>query len=380
MLSLLSLLLTACLPAGPASTASHASQGGAAVELRGLWVTRWGFKTEADVRRTIDAAADAHFNAVFFQVRGTFDALYDSELEPRSALPTGTLGQDPGYDPLAVAVDAAHARGLQLHAYLNTFPLWRGATPPPATEPTHAWSAHPDWVLADAAGVPMALNDGYVFADPAHTEVRARVAAVAADIAARYDVDGIHLDYVRYPKKGVYGAPADMPGLSVDPEYRGRLQREWVNQTVAGVSAAVDVPVTAAVWGIHTNEFGWKGVSQGSGSFYQDSVAFLERGLLDANIPMIYWPVTEQPGERLDFRTLAQWHVDHRAGRHVYTGITAEADKMSPAQVFEAIRVSREVGADGFVLFESTLSEPLFEQLSAQLMPQPALPPAMSWR
>ncbi len=377
---MLVLWLLACLSGGAPSSASHASQGGSAVELRGLWVTRWGFKTEADVRRTIDAAADAHFNAVFFQVRGTFDALYASELEPRSSLQTGTLGKDPGWDALAVAIDAAHARGLQLHAYLNTFPLWRGSEPPTASTPLHAWSAHPEWILADAGGTPMALNEGYVFADPAHPQVRARVAAVAADIARRYDVDGIHLDYVRYPKQGVFRAPADMPGLSGDPEYRGRLQREWVNQTVAGVSAAVDVPVTAAVWGIHTNEFGWKGVSQGSAGLYQDSVAFLERGLLDANIPMIYWPVTEEPGDRLDFRTLARWHVEHRAGRHVYTGITAEPDKMTSAEVFEAIRVSREVGADGFVLFESTLSEPLFADLSSQLMPQPALPPAMAWR
>lgn len=377
---MLTLLTLACLSATPSSSEGHASQSVPTVELRGLWVTRWGYKTEADVRRTVNAAADANFNAVFLQVRGTFDALYDSTLEPDSALLSGTLGQDPGWDPLAVAIDAAHARGLQLHAYVNVFPLWRGTTPPPPTEPPHAWSAHPDWVLADKDGVPMALNDGYVFADPAVPQVRERIAAVAADIARRYAVDGIHLDYVRYPSRAVRRAPADMPGLSEDPEYRSGLQRGWVNETVGGVSAAVDVPVSAAVWGIHTNDFGWKGVSEGANGFSQDSAAFLAQGLLDANIPMIYWPVTDTPGERLDFRTLAAWHVAHRAGRHVYTGITAEPDKMTPAQVLAAIRASREVGADGFVLFESTLSEPLYGALVADLMAQPAMPPVMHWR
>ncbi len=377
---MITLLLTGCLSSGAPTPASYASQSSPASELRGLWVTRWGYKTPDDVRRTLHAAADANFNAVFLQVRGTFDALYASPIEPRSALQTGTLGQDPGWDPLAVAVEVAHARGLELHAYLNTFPLWRGTEPPTAADPAHAWSAHPDWVLAPAGGEPMALNDGYVFANPAHAGVRERVAAVAADIDRRYDVDGIHLDYIRYPGRGVYQGPDDMPGLSDEPAYRGRLQREWVNQTVAGVSAVVQVPVTAAVWGIHTNAFGWQGVSQGSPDFYQDSSAFLARGLLDANIPMIYWPVTDTPGERLDFRTLAQWHVDHRAGRHVYTGITSEADKMTPEQVLQAVRVSREVGADGFVLFESTLSEPLFGALTAELLSEPALVPPMGWR
>ncbi len=373
-------MLMACLSAAPSSDLVFATAGEATPELRGLWVTRWGYKTEADVRRTIDEAASAHFNAVFFQVRGTFDALYASSLEPQSALLSGVFGQDPGWDPLALAVDLAHQRGLQLHAYINVFPLWRGSQPPSSVMPAHAYLQHPEWVLADKAGVPMALNEGYVFADPAHPQVRERIAAVARDISQRYDVDGIHLDYVRYPEAGVYRAPKHMPGLSNEPGYRAALQRGWVNETVGGVRQAVDVPVTAAVWGVHTNDFGWQGVLEGNASLYQDSVGFLEQGLVDANIPMIYWPVSATEGGRLDFRTMARWHVAHKAGRHVYTGITAEPDKMTPEQVMEAISVSREVGADGFVLFESTLGQALFDDLRAGLLKEPAPPPPLTWR
>ena len=214
-------------------------------ELRGLWVTRWGYSGEQDVRDTIAAAAAANFNAVFLQVRGTFDAFYSSPVEPWSSLMTGTLGQDPGWDALAVGVDEAHLRGLELHAYLNVFPFWRGLDEPTASDPEHARRAHPEWVVADRDGTPMALNDSYIFASPGNSEVRAHVAAVAADIDAHYDVDGIHLDYIRYPGSGYSHDAASVAAWDGSTSWED-FQREQVNLTVQGVSEAVSVPVTAA--------------------------------------------------------------------------------------------------------------------------------------
>ena len=85
-------------------------------ELRGLWITRWNFKSPQDIARIMTQASDAHFNTVFFQVRGRADALYRSRLEPWAEELTGTLGQDPGWDPLEVAVLEAHRKGLEIHA------------------------------------------------------------------------------------------------------------------------------------------------------------------------------------------------------------------------------------------------------------------------
>ena len=83
--------------------------GGTPQEMRALWITRWDFHTRDDISVIADKAAEANFNALFFQVRGNADALYSSQLEPWSSRLSGTLGVDPGWDPLALAVEEAHA-------------------------------------------------------------------------------------------------------------------------------------------------------------------------------------------------------------------------------------------------------------------------------
>ena len=115
-------------------------------EHRGIWVTRWTYRSADQVREIMDEVAQAGFNAVYFQVRGQHDAFYRSDIEPWAKDLTGVLGQDPGWDPLAVAVEAGHERGLEVHAYLNAFPMWRGETPPGEASPEHVWRTHPDWV------------------------------------------------------------------------------------------------------------------------------------------------------------------------------------------------------------------------------------------
>lgn len=312
------------------------------VEMRGVWVTRWTFSNAEQVESIMAELGDNGFNAVFFQVRGTFDAYYDSSHEPWAARLAG-LGTDPGWDPLAVAVEAGHANGLQVHAYINTFPMWSGTSAPSSTSIPHAYEDHSDWLLDG-----MELNSSYVFADPAEAGVQARVAAVAADIEAKYAVDGIHLDYVRYP--GPQYADAD-------------AGRKAVKDTVAGVQSAVDVPVTAAVWGIYENSYGWSGVSQGNVDYYQDSWAMAAEGLTDALIPMIYWSVKPTEGERLDFRVLVRDHVAHKGEGALYAGIGA--DSLSKDEVLECVRVARSEGADGVVLFDYTNVQAYLGELKA---------------
>lgn len=349
-------------------------------EMRGVWVTRFSWTHREELEVIFDEVADAGFNAVFFQVRGNFDAYYPSALEPWAAGLTGTLGEDPGWDPLQTAIDLGHARGMQVHAYINVFPFWRGTTPPPETSPVHAYRSNPSWVVADAAGTPMALNSSYVFASPGNPSVQQRVAAVAGDIARRYDVDGIHLDYIRYPgdqysrdATSVARYAADPGGLSWED-----WQRSQVKETVAGVSAAVDVPVTAAVWGVYENRWGWSSVSEGNLDYFQDSGAFLGEGLLDANIPMIYWPVADTPGARLDFATLVADHVSRAADRHVYAGMGGEGVTMD--QVIACVEAARAAGAPGVVLFDWSLFRNDLPRLKSTVFAEPAIPPAMPWR
>ena len=348
-------------------------------ELRGAWVTRWSYSSADDVERIFGELDDAGFNAVYFQVRGRFDALYASSLEPWAAELTGTLGQDPGWDPLAVAVQQGQARGLQVHAYINMFPLWSGKGAPAATTPRHAYTEHGDWLVVGSDGTTMALNDSYVFASPGNPEVRARIAAVATDIASRYAVDGIHLDYVRYSDPDYSHDAASQAAYQGSSQSWADWQRQQVVEAVRQVYQVVDVPVTAAVWGIYENAWGWSSVSQGNIDYYQDSRAFLSEGVLDANIPMIYWSVTDTPGARLDFATLVLDHVSHSSGRHVYAGISAELDY---DEVLACVAASRAAGADGVVLFDyRTAAEGGWLQTFGDaVFSEPASPPPMDWR
>lgn len=320
-------------------------------ELRGAWVTRWSYSNAADVDTVLGELADAGFEHVFFQVRGNFDAYYDSAVEPWAARLTGTLGQDPGWDPLQAAIDSGHARGLQIHAYINVFPFWTGTTPPAAATPAHAYSTHPEWVVHDESGTPMALNSSYVYASPGNPAVQEHIGAVVADIADHYDVDGIHLDYIRYPGSQYSSDPASLAAYGADT--RGLSWDDWrrdqVLQTVEAARLATGLPLTAAVWGIYEDRWGW-GVSQGNVDYMQDSRAMLQAGLVDAIIPMIYWPVTATEGDRLDFRTLVRDHLTARSsGGRVFAGF---GNTVSTDEALDCVRVAREEGADGVVLFD----------------------------
>lgn len=183
-------------------------------EARGVWMSRFEYATDRTrndpsagqelIRSTFERARAARFNMVFFQIRGNADAFYRSELEPWSAMLTGTLGKDPGWDPLAFAVEEAHRVGLELHCWINTFPLWRGETPPPETVPRQVFLDHPEWIVCDSAGNPMKVKGNeYVWGSPGNPDVRNHILDVVRDIAERYDIDGIHFDYIRYPEGSV---------------------------------------------------------------------------------------------------------------------------------------------------------------------------------
>jgi uncharacterized lipoprotein YddW (UPF0748 family) len=377
ILMLASFLSAQATPGG--SDLVPASSQGQMQEMRGIWVTRWSWETPEDVRRILREVKKGGFNTVYFQVRGSFDAFYRSDIEPWGARLTGSLGGDPGWDPLALAVEEAHVLGLELHAYLNVFPFWKsGEALPPATDPPHAIRTHPGWEVQDGQGRSLLSKEQpYHFASPGNPDVRFRVAQVAADIDARYAVDGIHLDYIRYPHKSTShdpvstfrGAQSGVPW----PEW----QRDQVIATVAAVSARVDTPVTAAVWGVNENRWGWEGVSQGKHDFYQDSHAFLARGVLDAIAPMIYWPVTAKRGQRLDFSTLVADHVAHRSGRHVYAGISAALDY---EQILSCIAAARKFGAQGVIIFDYSQIKPHLAALKRDAFSQEAAVPTMEWR
>ncbi|UCH10776.1 MAG: family 10 glycosylhydrolase, partial [Fidelibacterota bacterium] len=171
-------------------------------EARGVWLHRFEYcevtpthdqdSIRAYIADVINHAADANFNIIFFQVRGNGDAYYMPGLEPWGNLLTGTLGEDPGWDPLDFALELAHARGLELHAWFNTFPAWRGRKPPPKTAPLSPYLTHPEWIVSDSSGTTMPLSDHYISFSPGIPGVHQHITAVVLDVVRRYDIDGVH--------------------------------------------------------------------------------------------------------------------------------------------------------------------------------------------
>src|SRR5882672_4850343 len=112
-------------------------------EVRAVWVTRWDYRTEEDVRSIIARSASLNLNRVVFQVRGQADAFYRSSLGPWGEELWGPSERngDPGFDPLETAIDEARRRGLELHAWANLLPGWKGPTPPRSEK--HVVHLHP---------------------------------------------------------------------------------------------------------------------------------------------------------------------------------------------------------------------------------------------
>lgn len=278
--------------------------------MRGLWITRWDFRTADDVDRCLADAADLGFTDVFFQVRGQADAFYRSSLEPwgrellapadadSGAAPPAVL-TDPGYDPLARAIAQARRRGLRLHAWVNVYPLWRGLHPP--LEPDHPLNRYPDWRLHDDRGRPQPLNDHYVVANPADPAVQAHVVAVLRDLCARYDIDGLHLDYVRFvsdrldagrlwPGDAVSLARWRAAGGDGDPYAPpGRAAyRDWLREEITGLVARIAEACRAERPGLLVSAAVVRRPELARDTFLQDGVRWLAQGLVDRLLPMIY--------------------------------------------------------------------------------------------
>lgn len=175
-------------------------------EMRGVWVPFMSLDMSAEDSRgealfrekfsaIVSGAKQYGMNALIVHVRPFGDALYESDHVPWSHIVSGTQGEDPGYDPLAIMVELAHEQGLELHAWMNPLRIQMNDTPSVLSEdnPWNLWQGDEEkagWVVQSGAGK---------YYNPAYPEVRAEIAACAEEIASRYDVDGIQFDDYFYP-------------------------------------------------------------------------------------------------------------------------------------------------------------------------------------
>ena len=169
-------------------------------EVRGMWLDRGTIvnaKSEAELAEIFDRMALAGINTVFFETVNASYTIYPSQVAPQ---------QNPlidNWDPLKAAVKLARERDMEIHAWVWTFAAVNQRHNTILNLPRNylgpVLSRHPDWAITDHEGSRFHYSSGKVFLDPANPEVRNYLLSLITEIATNYDVDGIHLDYIRYP-------------------------------------------------------------------------------------------------------------------------------------------------------------------------------------
>lgn len=353
-------------------------------EVRALWVVRSTLTSPDRIRTMVERAHGAGFNTLVVQVRGRGDAYYASELEPRA---DALAAQPATFDPLALVLEEAHARGMAVHAWLNAHLVADARVTP--GDRGHVVRARPD-LLA----VPRELSAGlyatdpydpsYVealrrhawenrarveglYTNPSHPDVHDRIRDVWVDVVRRYPVDGVHFDYARYPhptydysrpsleafvrwarprvgSRALGVATADhrnpLAWVEAFPEEWDRFRREQITSLVARVYRDVkavrpDVVVSAAVFADRIDAYGAR---------YQDWGGWLDEGIVDVVAPMAY-----SPDDRAFRRHVAAAVEAAGDARRVWAGIGAYLTGFDGT--VRKIGIAREVGATGVVLF-----------------------------
>src|SRR5262245_8146422 len=222
-------------------------------EFRGVWVATVGnidwpskptigtWESQRELLAILDRAVELKLNAIVFQVRPSADAMYSSPYEPWSQFLTGRQGRapEPPWDPLAFAVEQAHKRGLELHAWFNPYRAAYNRDTVKAR--THVSRANPSLVRS---------YDQYLWMDPGDPEVRRRSVRVIVDVAKRYDVDGVHIDdyFYPYPVNNAAGRRVEFPDSATYARYMksgGKLAKDdWRRDNV-------DKLVEALYKGVH---------------------------------------------------------------------------------------------------------------------------------
>ena len=364
----------------------------AAEEVRALWVTRATLTSPEAVSQMVRSAKAGGFNALLVQVRGRGDAYYRSTIEPRAI----ELSGRPDFDPLAVTIAQAHAAGIRVHGWVAVNLVSSATTLPSSRE--HIVYRNPEWLM-----VPRALaselskvdtrSPEYVgrlarwtrahsdeveglYASPLHPAAAAHVAEVVKELVTRYELDGIHLDYVRFP-----GADYDysrgalqqfkasvQPDLTADERrlvtsrekldplaYPSQFPIRWEafrRSRLTALVMRVRTAVRAARPSAIVSAAVLPDVREAYHSRLQDWRTWLDQSLIDVLCPMAY---TQDPRLFDEQVALAQ---DFAAGRPVWAGIGAY--RMASKDTVRFITASRRLGASGIILFsyDSLVSPP----------------------
>ena len=377
-------------------------------EFRGAWVATVGNidwpsrkdltvpEQKSELVAIMDRAVQVKLNAIIFQVRPACDALYASEIEPWSEYLTGTMGKapEPFYDPLAFAVEQAHKRGLELHAWFNPYRAGHSSAKLPVS-PNHISRRHPELVRQYGK---------QVWLDPGEKAVQDYSLKVVMDVVRRYDVDGIHFDDYFYPYKENDGAgnELDFPDEASWQRYgaghrlsRDDWRRENVNSFIQRVNSSIKAAKPWVKFGI--SPFGiWRPQNppqikgfDAYGKLYADSRKWLAKGWVDYFVPQLYWAIERK--EQSFPVLLKWWQQQNSKSRNLYAGLdttktrngSGRGEAWAAEEIINQIRITRkQPGVTGHVHWNMKSlmrNNALDETLSREVYNQSALVPASAW-
>ncbi len=340
---------------------------------------------QADALRQL--IRDAHatgINTFVMQVVARGDAMYRSTLLPWSALLAGP-GIDPGFDPLAVAIEEAHALGMELHAWINVYRIGDTSTLADfanVTNPRHIGVEEPGWI---------AEKGSQVWLDPSADGAKDWLVSIVSEIVTFYDVDAVHYDFIRYPEGGFVTDDANFQfndkGFSNLADWRRSNVNDFVEAAHEAVSAIKPwVKIGAAPLGNYRETSAWPALWAFSG-VYQESRLWLANGWHDYLAPQIYFSIgTDPEGTNAfpspDFEVLVNEWVDESSGRPIFAGYGAykpSEGRFPAGDLPLQIDAARDAGAAGQMAFRYDHYMQYADLITSRYT-EPALPAAMLHR
>lgn len=361
-------------------------------EIRATWLTTLGgldwpshkatsAKTielqKQELCKTLDALKRANFNTVLFQTRLRGDVIYPSAIEQFTESLTGHEGGNPNYDPLKFAIEECHRRGMELHAWIVTIPI--GNTRQVKLLGKKSVTRKQPSICK--------LYKGTWYLDPGNPQTDNYLASIVREIVSHYDIDGIHLDYIRYPERA-----SDFPDQSTYRKYgKKESLQQWRRNNITRIVQRIYtetkslkpwVKVSSSPVGKYNDTKRYP--SRGWNAYevvYQDALQWLKEGIHDALFPMMYFQGNHFYPFALDWQ-------ENKNGRWIVPGLGIyflhpKEQNWQLDEVVRQISFLRNIKLDGQAYFRNRFlvdnTKGVFDELKEHFYTQPAAIPAMTW-
>lgn len=362
-------------------------------EIRAAWITtiggldwpkakatsEYGIKLQKEeLCRHLDMLQKANFNTVLFQTRLRGDVIYPSLYETFAESLAGKTGRNPGYDPLKFAIEECHKRGMEIHAWMVCIP---------AGNDRQVRLLGNKSVVKKRPDMCIHFRNAW-YLDPGNPETAEYLAAMAKEITMNYDIDGIHLDYIRYPENG-----EDFPDGKTYRKYgKGKNRSQWRRDNITAIVKKIHndvkhikpwVKISSSPVGKYndTRRYSSKGWNAYS-TVYQDAKLWIETGIHDAVFPMMYFRDNQFYPFALDWE-------ENKHGRWVVPGLGIyflkhRAQEWDINEIMRQIHFTRRNGLDGQAFFRNeflmTNTCGLTDSLKCRFYAHPAAVPPMIWQ